>query len=96
MPDVPEHITPADIHAMDTDQLEALLEQIRERRLSSVRAYEQAVATAKEASDAAAAERLMKECAMCANNITRVNKALDALEIRVNKMRALRLELGLD
>lgn len=92
----PEHITPRAIYQMDNDALDMLLDTVRERRLSSVRQYEAAQNAAKEAADEKARLDLFKQCEMCANNIVRVDKALDALETRVNKIRALRLELGLD
>lgn len=95
-PLAPEHITPANIFQLDGDQLDALIENIRERRMSSVRMHEAAVKAAQEAADEKARMALMKQCDMCVNNITRVDKALEALEQRVNKIRALRLELGLD
>lgn len=94
--DIPEHITPRALYQMSFDEMEKLLEGIRKRRLSAVRQHEEAVRIAKEATDEKARISLYKQCEMCEKNIERVDKALDALETRVNKMRALRLELGLD
>lgn len=93
---IPEHISPRALYNMSSDELDKLLDGIRERRLSSVRQYEAAVAAAKEAADEKARLALLKQCDMCHNAIVRADKALSALEERVNKMRALRLELGLD
>lgn len=93
---VPEHITPRALYDMTAEQQEKLLEGIRERRLSSVRQYEEAQKAAQEAADDKARLALFKQCEMCEKNFIRVDKALTALEERVNKMRALRLELGLD
>ena len=95
-PIAPEHITPKSLLDMSGDQIDTLIEFLQERRLTAVRHYEQAVAAAKEASDEIARDKLEKQCDMCAGNIARVDKALEALESRVNKIRALRLELGLD
>jgi flagellar hook-associated protein FlgK len=92
----PEHITPAALYQMNAEQLDKLLEDIRERRLSSVRMYEEAKRAAKEASDEKARNDLMKQAEMCANNLARVDKALASLDTRINKMRVLRMELGLD
>ena len=92
----PEHITPVALYQMDDAAIETLLEGIRDRRLSSVRMYEAAQKAAAEAKDEKARLDLMKQCEMCSKNIERVDKAIDALETRVNKMRALRMELGLD
>ena len=94
--DVPEHIKPAAIYQMNTDQLDELLKVIRERRLQPVKAHEAAMQAAKEASDDKARLSLLKQCEMASSNIVRVDKAIDALETRINKIRALRLELGLD
>lgn len=92
----PEHISPRAIYNMTGDELDTLLDGIRERRLSSVRQYEAAQKAAKEAADEKARNALLKQCDMCHNTIVRVDKALASLEERVNKIRALRLELGLD
>lgn len=94
--DIPDIITPHSIYQMTAEQHEALLDKIRSRRLSSVRQYEEAMKAAQEAADEKARIALFKQCTMCESNIIRADKALDALETRVNKIRALRLELGLD
>lgn len=93
---IPEHITPRAMYDMPSAEFDALLEAIRERRLHAVRVHEQAMALAKEQADAKAKEALWKQCEMLANNMERVQKALDAMDERVNKIRALRLELGID
>lgn len=93
---IPEHITPISLYQMSPDAIETLMEGIRKRRLSAARQYEAALVAAKEASDERARLSLMKQCEMACNNIARVDKAIEALEDRVNKIRALRLELGLD
>lgn len=94
--DIPDIITPHAIYTMTAEQHEALLDKIRTRRLSSVRQYEEALKAAQEAADEKARIAMFKQCEMCEKNIDRVDKALSALEDRVNKIRALRLELGLD
>lgn len=91
-----EHITPHSIYKMPAEELDNMLNSLRKRRLSSVREYEAAQKAAKEAADEKARLALFKQAEMCEKNIIRVDKALDALEQRVMKMRALRLELGLD
>lgn len=95
-PDIPEHITPQAIYQMTDEQHEAMLDGLRNRRLNAVRVYEQAQKEAQELADDRARADLMKQCEMCENNISRVDKAIDALETRVNKIRALRMQLGLD
>lgn len=93
---IPEHITPEAMYQMAPGDVEKMLEGIRKRRLSAVRQYEAALVAAKEASDEKARVSLMKQCDMLYNNLERVDKAISTLEDRVNKVRALRLELGLD
>ena len=92
----PEHITPKAMYDMKGDDIDLLVGYLQERRLVSVRHYEEALAAAKAARDEVARDKLLKQCDMCAGNVARVVKALDALEAHVNKIRALRLELGLD
>lgn len=96
MPSVPEHITPASLHSIPTAEIEPLLIVIRERRLKAVRVYEKAVADKKKLTDDQAREKLDKQIDMLAKNIKRVDKAIDACEKRVNKVRVLRLQLGLE
>lgn len=92
--DVPEHINPRDISAMDDAALDAMLDEIRARRLKSLAVYEAAKAAAQQTKDHKAGVMLLTQCELCEANIARVDKALDALETRVNKIRALRLQLG--
>ena len=93
--EVPDFITPVDVSAFDEAQLETLLEDIRERRLRAVRVYEQALADAKTLADDRARISLKKQIEMLRANLERVDKALAALDDRVQKVRALRLSLGL-
>jgi hypothetical protein len=93
---VPTSITPIAMYQMSSEEIETLLDGIRERRLSSVRAYEAAVKASAEAADEKSRMDLMKQCEMLVKNIERVDKAIDALETRVTKVRVLRMDLGLD
>jgi hypothetical protein len=92
----PEHITPHSIYKMPAEQLDEMLDRLRTRRLSAVSEFEAAQKAAQEDADEKARLALFKQAEMCEKNIIRVDKALEALETRVMKMRALRLELGLD
>lgn len=94
--DVPEHITPRAIYQMNSDALEALLEGIRKRRLNAAKQHEAAMEAAKAVADDKARMQLLKQAEMLSNNLVRVEKALEAAEERVNKIRALRLELGIE
>lgn len=93
---VPEHITPKAIYQMSSDAIDALLEGIRKRRLSAAKQHEAAMQAAKEVADDKSRLQLLKQAEMLSNNLVRVDKALEAAEDRVNKIRALRLELGIE
>lgn len=96
MTTIPEHITPQSIFDMSTDALDALLEGIRERRLSAARQHAEAVAAAKAVADDKARLQLLKQCEMLSNALMRLETQIENIETRVNKVRALRLELGID
>jgi hypothetical protein len=93
---VPEHITPQSIFDMTTDALDAMLDSIRERRLSAARQHAEAVAAAKAVADDKARMQLLKQCEMLSNALNRMETQIENVEARVNKVRALRLELGID
>lgn len=93
---IPEHIQPTCIADMSTEQIDKLLESIRERRLRAAKHYEEAQAAKALVAEEKARASLEKQLEMCEGNLSRVDKALDALETRVNKIRALRLEIGID
>lgn len=84
------------ITQLTTDQLEAFLDGIRERRLDPVRLYKEALAQKKEVSDMKAKEKLDKQLAMLEKEIASLDKAIEKVEKRVNNVRALRLELNLE
>ena len=92
----PEHIDPTNITLMTSDALDLHLEALRERRLASVRHYEAAQIALKQQTDDKLRDTLAKQVEMCQGNIIRADKAIAALENRVGKLRALRMELGID
>lgn len=93
---IPEHIEPKSIRDMTGDELEELLVSIRASRLRGAQIHAEAMQAAKEASDERARASLEAQCTMLQANIERVDKAIIAMDARINKIRALRLELGLD
>ena len=93
---IPDFIQPRALHELTSDELEKLMTDVRERRLYGAMVHAQAMAAAKEASDQRAREALEKQCGMLEAALDRVDKAVDAMEARINKIRALRLELGLE
>lgn len=95
-PPAPDFIDPANLDAYDDDEAEAMIEAIRARRLHALHVYEQSQREAAERKHVVGVETLAKQCEMLGKEIERVTKALDALEKRVNKIRAIRLQLGME
>lgn len=94
--DIPDFIEPHDISAMSDTVLEQIVDLIRLRRLTAAMIYEQTVAENKKRQDdkikagiEKKAEQVFKLLEKCYDNI-------DKLEIRVNELRALRLQIGMD
>jgi hypothetical protein len=94
--DIPEHIEPRSLTDFNSDELEALLTRVRAARLRGAQIHAEAMAAAKMARDDKAREQLETQCGMLQAGIERVDKAVEAMDARINKIRALRLELGLD
>lgn len=92
----PTFITPPDIASMDDAAIETILDHIRERRLNSVRVYEQAQALKQSLRDERDQAALTKQLAMFVKNLAALDKAMATLEDRVTKIRALRLSLGVE
>jgi len=95
-PPPPDFIDPANLADYHDDEAEAMIEAIRARRLHALHVYEQSKREAAERKHTVDVAALEKQCVMLAKDIERVSKALDALEKRVNRVRALRLQLGME
>ena len=95
-PPAPDFIDPANLDAYDDDEAEAMIEAIRARRLHALHVYEQSQREAAEMKHEKDAAALTEQCRMLSKDIERTGKALDALEKRVNRIRALRLQLGME
>lgn len=95
-PPAPDFIDPANLNAYDDHEAEAMIEGIRVRRLHALHVYEQSQREAAERKHVVDIAALEKQHQMLAKDIERVSKALDALEKRVNRVRALRLQLGME
>ena len=94
--EIPDIITPKDIDSFDDDQLDSLLNHIRLRRLASTLVYERTMKEKEEVTQGKARDMLEKKCEQVWSELNRAFKVLDRLELRVNEMRALRLQAGLD
>jgi len=82
-----------DISKMDDATIEAMLHNIRERRLKPVRVYEEMSLLQAAARRENLDKTLAKQLGMFEKEIARVDAAIDKLEKRSIKLRALRLEI---
>lgn len=89
-----EFIDPSDISTWSEDKIDKMLEQIRERRLRALRVYQHAQAEKEAAAYDKASESLTKQLSLLEGNISRVDKTLEALDKRINNVRALLLQMG--
>lgn len=92
---IPDFITPQDITTMSDEQLEQMLNLIRVRRLQSAMIYESTKKQKEEVTAAKARAALEKKAEQVFNELDKAFKTLEKLELRVNELRALRLQGGL-
>lgn len=88
-------INPDNILKLTDDEIDAMLDGIRERRLRALRIYQEKEEEKEQKAYDKAAESLDNQRRLLAGNIDRVAKALEAMEKRINKVRALRLQMGI-
>ena len=91
--DTPINLT--NISEWSDDDVEAHLHNIRERRMKPVRVYEEMSLLQAAAKREGLEEDLNKQLGMFAKELARADKALDTLDKRSTKLRALRLELDI-
>jgi len=83
----------ADLTTMSHTEREMLVIGIRERRLRPVKAYEELTLMKAEARKEQLEEQWTKVLAMFSKELIRADKALEKLELRHNKLRAIELEI---
>ena len=83
----------ADLTQMTEDERELLVTRIRERRLAPVRAYEELTTMQAEARKEMLEKQWSKQLEMFSKDLTRADKAMETLEKRGTKLRAIKLEL---
>lgn len=93
--DIPDFITPPDITSMSDAQLEQVLNLIRMRRLQSAMLYEKTQQEKTQLEETKARMQLEKKAEQVFKELDRAFAILDKLELRVNEMRALRIQAGL-
>lgn len=84
----------ASILDMSDEQLEAMLDGIRERRLRLQRLYEEQLQARISNAVDKLDERINKQLDMLTKEVERCNNTLEKAEDRVNKIRAFRLQRG--
>ena len=82
-----------DISQMDDKTIDAMLTNIRERRMKPVRVYEEMSLLQAAARRENLDKQLTKQLEMFIKERDRADKAMDKLEARSTKLRALRLEI---
>lgn len=93
---IPEFIAPADISRFTDEQLDQLINIIRLRRLNSTMQYERTMREREQLTMSKAREQLEKKCTQVFKCIDVALNNLEKLELRVNEMRALRIQCNLD
>ena len=83
----------ADLTQMTEDERELLVTRIRERRLAPVRAYEELTAAQALVRKDRLEIQWTKQLEMFVKDLTRADKAMETLEKRGTKLRAIKLEL---
>lgn len=83
----------ADLTTMSHTEREMLVIGIRERRLRPVKAYEELTLMKAEARKEQLEEQWTKVLAMFSKELIRADKAMEKLELRHNKLRAIELEI---
>lgn len=93
---IPEFIKPSDISTFTDEQLDQLINLIRLRRLNSTLQYERTMREKEQLTMSKARDMLDKKCGQVFKEIDRALTVLEKLELRVNEMRALRIQCGLE
>ncbi len=83
------------IEQMTNDEIDEMLIRIRDRRLKLARAYEEALALQDAQLEQDQREILDKALNSIKKDMERIDKSIDKFEQKVNKIRAIRLELEL-
>ena len=92
---LPDFISPQTIGTLTDAQLDQVLSLVRVRRMAATQVYERTQREKRQVEEGKALHALDKKQEQVYNELERAFKALDKLELRVNEMRALRLQAGL-
>lgn len=92
---IPDFISRQDISQMSDAQLDEFLDNIRARRMASFYVFEQTQADLAQVQEEKAKVMLEKELDQIIKTVASVDKGLEKLETRINKLRGLRIQAGL-
>ena len=82
------------IASMTNDDIEALVHNIRERRMKPIRDYEEMTEMRRLALKEGLEKQFDKQIEMFTKELERANRAVDKLEERSIKLRALRMQIA--
>ncbi|MBU2051484.1 MAG: hypothetical protein KKH61_21245 [Gammaproteobacteria bacterium] len=91
----PDFVTRIDVNSMSDQELDEFLERIRMRRMASFIIYQTTQAELAEMAEEKAKIRLTNEVTQIEKLLTTLDKQFEKLEIRINKMRGLRIQAGM-
>jgi len=84
----------ASFDQLTDDEREALIADIRERRLSAFIVYEELQEERKQAKNEKIRQQIVHMCKMFEKDLGRADKAIAKVEDRVRKIRIMRMEIG--
>jgi hypothetical protein len=93
---IPNFITPQTILDMSDEVFEKLLASIRIKRLAATLIYQKSMEEKANLANAKLAAAMEKKCDQIIKELEGTFKKFEKLELRINELRALRLQAGLD
>lgn len=84
------------IEDMDDDEIDELVDELRQRRLQPVLVFQEHERVRKETAQDGLREALTKQCNMFKKEQERANAAIEKLEQRAARIRAIRIQLDED
>lgn len=93
---VPNFIVPVDLTKLSDEQLEVMVEGIRNRRMKSLYLYQQTEKLKDEAARIKLEDTYNKKMVKLAKLLETTNNYLEKLELASNEVRVLRVQLGSD
>lgn len=90
---MPDFIERLDVSQLSDNELDRLIQERQERRLKVRREYEQLLEEKKQAQSAKWKDELDKQLRMFEKDFKMIDNALERLEKRSNKVKALRIQL---